>query len=201
MWRRWLKEYKYVKLWVMKSFEIKAAHQQHVESNRTVAAAFAGSHRIVSTGKVVSQLRGHDKEVISTDWCPIPSRVTQTPALEKQIPATVSETSTDVQISSCSLTRFSAKARSTESLSSDTQQVLDMADSAAAQSAPETPTEMTPGANVDEKKRLNKGIPKLQDLVALSLFAKKPYCEKCGKEVCACVNTAKTITANVEQAR
>nr|CAH7748925.1 unnamed protein product [Callosobruchus chinensis] len=74
-------------------------------------------------------------------------------------------------------------------------------DSAAAQSAPQTSTEMIPGANVDEKKRLDKGIPKLQDLVALSLFAKKPYCEECSKEECACVNTVKMITANVEQAR
>nr|CAH7765479.1 unnamed protein product [Callosobruchus chinensis] len=312
----------------MESFEIKAAHQRHVKSNRTVAAVFAGSHRVVSvsddghiivwsfnnnemvhitnmfsakvtvtsmsicphyprlaafgmkselilvvslgvTRKIVSQLRWHDEEVISMDWCPIPFNIfpknpnneayitpeqlraagkedtadliqglldeilvsvsthaesgtvstsfygppsagaTQTPALEEQIPATVSETSRDVQISSSSLTRCSEKARSTESLSSDTQQVLDMAgtkqvtikDSAAAQSAPQTSTEMTPGANVDKKKILNKGIPKLQDLVALSLFAKKPYCEECSKEECACVNTVKMITANVEQAR
>nr|CAH7748921.1 unnamed protein product [Callosobruchus chinensis] len=97
-----------------------------------------------------------------------------------QTSATVSEISRDVQISSSSLTRCSEKARS-ESLRSDTQQVLDMAgtkqatikDSAAAQSAPQTSTEMTPRANVDEKKRLDKGIPKLQDRVALSLFAKK----------------------------
>nr|CAH7748918.1 unnamed protein product [Callosobruchus chinensis] len=123
------------------------------------------------TGKVVSQLRGHHKEVISMDWCPIPSNIfpknpnnkvyitpqqfraigkEDTAALIQELldeilvsvsihaesgtvptslygpssagatqtPATVSETSRDVQISSSSLTRCSEKARS-ESLRSD----------------------------------------------------------------------------------
>nr|CAH7740183.1 unnamed protein product [Callosobruchus chinensis] len=252
-------EDKYVKLWDMERFEIKAAHHQHVKSNRIVSAAFAGSHKVVSvsddghiivwsfnnnemlhmtnmfnakvtltsmsicphyprlvafgmksglivvlnlegTGQVVCHLRGHDKEVISMDWCPIPFNIfPKNPNNEVYI------TPEQFRAAGREDTRAAGREDTAafvqelideilDSVSILAQQALDMAgskqstikDTAAAQTAPQTSTEMTPGANVDEKNRLDKAIPKLQDLVPLSFT--KPYCEKCSKEECACVN-------------
>nr|CAH7720074.1 unnamed protein product [Callosobruchus chinensis] len=128
------------------------------------------------TGQVVCHLRGHYKEVISMDWCPIPFNIfPKNPNNEVYI--------TPEQFRAAGSEGTAALVQELideilDSVSILAQHALDMAgskqstikDSAAAQTAPQTSTEMTPGANVEENQRLDKALPKLLDLIALTLI-------------------------------
>ncbi|CAH1979283.1 unnamed protein product [Acanthoscelides obtectus] len=128
-------EDKFVKLWDMAHYDIMGMHQQHLQSEKVIAAEFCGSDKILSVsndghvvlwnyirnemshlsnifgsvkvtvtgcsicphnpnvaafglktglilivdlkgkGSIISKLRGHDKEVVDLDWCPIPFNI------------------------------------------------------------------------------------------------------------------------------
>ncbi|CAH1998184.1 unnamed protein product [Acanthoscelides obtectus] len=128
-------EDKFVKLWDMAHYDTMGMHQQHLQSEKVIAAEFCGSDKILSVsndghvvlwnyirnemshlsnifgsvkvtvtgcsicphnpnvaafglktglilivdlkgkGSIISKLRGHDKEVVDLDWCPIPFNI------------------------------------------------------------------------------------------------------------------------------
>nr|CAH7718153.1 unnamed protein product [Callosobruchus chinensis] len=169
-----------------------------MKSGLIVVVNLEGKLSISARGQVahlvVCHLRGHHKEVISLDWCPIPFNIfPKNPNNEVYI--------TPEQFRAAGSEGTAAFVRELideilDSVSILAEHALDMAgskqstikDSAAAQTAPQTSTQMTPGANVEEIQRLDKAIPKLLDLVALSFT--KPYCEKCSKEKCTCISVS-----------